>query len=134
MKARKNTAAREEALTTLRRALADCGPNGGSTLEIRYVGGGGTPTGRSDYYELRTWSVVDGRPQSRFWLTRIAATALGLRFNKAREALLMTGCGYSKSGELADCLTHLAGHPVFCVSPGSFAGPSGFVGKQRESA
>jgi len=129
--ARKNAAERDEALTSLRVALAKCGPDGGSSLEIRYVGGGSSPTGRSDYYELRVWSVIEGRPQSRVWLTRMAAVALGLRFNKAREALLMTGCGYSKSSELADDLARVAGHPIFCVAPGAFGGPSGLVGRRE---
>jgi hypothetical protein len=120
-----------ESCEFLRQALADCGPDGNATLEIRWVGGKPTPYGRTDYYELRVWGMSavlhpggksNDRPIAMQWLTHHAGVALGYRFNKSREALSVGGCGYSKPQQIGEHLAHIAGHPIYTESPGQFAG------------
>lgn len=120
-------AEKAEAVASLKEALTDCGPKGASTLEIRWVGGGATSTGRSDYFELYVWSMTSGRPEPGYSVTLNAAKAMGYRVNKAREAILMTGCGYSKPLDLAMGLARLVGHDLHVVSSGQFAGPRGLI-------
>lgn len=86
----------------------------GMTIAIRNVGGGATPTGRTDYYEVTALGMRDGKPDESLWLSRLVARALGYRYNERREAISVPGCGFSKSHELSTALAHLAGKPI-CV-------------------
>lgn len=111
-------AERAEALERMRDALKACRPTGNATLEIRWVGGMPTSTGRSDYYELRVWRILpdrDGkkRPRCSEWLTMNAAILLGYRFNKSREAVQVGGCGFNKAHQIASELAHAAGHALY---------------------
>lgn len=133
----KKTERAKEAAERVREALKDCGPDGQSTIEIRWVGGGPTPYGRTDYYDIRVWSIwrprspddkpSRERPSSLQWLTRNFCWATRNRFNEKREAVSVSGCGYSKPHQLATELGHIAGHPIYVEG----AGVTGWFGGER---
>jgi hypothetical protein len=100
----------------------------GTTIEIRWTSGRPSDSGRSDYFEVSEWGHnEEGRIVQVGCWTRTVCQAFGYRFNVAREALSMGGCGYSKAYQLATELASLAGFPVYVTAPGVFAGPGGWV-------
>jgi hypothetical protein len=105
----------------LRRATEE---GGNATLDIAWIDGRGTPTGRSDYYRVYIWesdnrwgAFAPGRPR-RIDVTFHAAKALGYRYSERRGALLRTGCGYSKEHDIAQGLAGLVDAALF--SEGSY--------------
>jgi len=137
-----------EALDNIRDALAACGPGGGSasaTLLIHDDGGRPTNTGRSHRLTVQLirseWRPDPGgkeqrlRPVCAEWLTRNVATACGYRYSDAHEAIVMGGYGYSRSTEIAQHLSRLAGHALYVQAIGAtFAAPDGWVDNAPKKA
>ena len=108
-----------EALELLKRTVKGCRPNGRDSLLIDWVGGGPTPYGRTDYYNIRVLQSRsphwDEGPRARttFWLVPTFCKLSGCRFNRKREAVSMSGCGFNKAHEIALTIARLVGHPVY---------------------
>lgn len=102
-----------EALESLKTHLSDCRRLGKSSLRISWVGGMPTNTGRSDYFTLEVFGTdTDGRPVVTGWLNRLFTAATSYRLNPKREAITVTGCGYSKAHHIAHELARMVGHDI----------------------
>jgi hypothetical protein len=107
-----------EALETLKLAVKGCRPNGRDSVLIDWVGGGATPSGRTDYYNIRVLQAEKGhrdekrRARTTYWLVRTFCVLSGHRLNRKREAVSMGGCGFNKAHDIAATIARLAGHPV----------------------
>lgn len=106
---------REGAKAELVKYLAPCArKRGGESLFIEVVDGKATSTGRSDYLNVRTIGNHNGKPVMSSWLNQLICKAFGYRFNAQREAVTVTGCGYSKTHQIAEELAALLGRPIYC--------------------
>lgn len=111
--ARKTGKEAEEARERLREILLSCGVGSENrgTLVIDHIDGRPTATGRTDYLRLRVFGVladnVGPKVRCTHDVTWLAARVFGYRYNEARNALSIGGCGYSKSWLLATDLARL---------------------------
>lgn len=118
----------------LKESLDECADGGKASAFVSWVGGGPTPYGRTDYYEVRCMRTGDnGAPEPWVNLTYNLAKATGYRFNEARGAVSIGGCGYSKTQEIAQSLADIAGKPIRVYSDsGMFSG--GMVQPRRRAS
>lgn len=122
-----------EALESLKREVACCGPDGNATLLIIDDGGKPSGSGRTHKLQLRVMqpsmtSAPEGRlpnasdrPQLVSWLNLIVARALGYRVTKD-DSITMGGYGYSRPQDIAAHIASAVGHAVFVQSEGAGMG------------
>ncbi len=129
--ARITKAERTEAIERLKGWLKDCGPDGSASLMIS-ENWHGSSTPQVDVRILRARDDNGGRPTLEEWLTFNVSKALGYRFSERNECILMGGCGYSRTTELAMALTKACGHPLFLTTQGAAFAPNGWFPKAPE--
>lgn len=106
-------AERNEARQRLLELVKPCAKKrGGMTLYVAHADGKPTPYGRTDYLDVTLWGVVEGKPCQMFWLSSLYCTAFGHRYNERRESVSMSGCGFSKTHQIAYDLARLVGKPI----------------------
>lgn len=121
------TTTNNEIRKSLQSSLKRAGQKGKGTIVIRYLEGRGTPSGRSDYFDIRLFETVNGRPREIAWITRLIYLNTSWRWNEKRKALMLSGYGYCKSQEIAEVLVRIAGHAIYFQSLDGHGGPQGLV-------